>query len=82
MLVCSIIHVTLNANIGEFGDICRAKLRNLTGEIVEVAVKSLQACDTPDDKKNFEKEMAISADPKIDHPNIVKVYGLVEGGKI
>ncbi len=66
--------------VGEFGDIYHAKLRNLTGEMVDVAVKSLQSPDNPTDKESFEKEMAISADPKLDHPNIVKVYGLVEGG--
>ncbi len=47
---------------------------------MDVAVKSLQSPDNPTDKESFEKEMAISADPKLDHPNIVKVYGLVEGG--
>ncbi len=47
---------------------------------MDVAVKSLQSPDNPTDKESFEKEMAISADPKLNHPNIVKVYGLVEGG--
>ncbi len=49
--------------------------------MVDVAVKTLQAYDDSKDMDNFENEMAISADPLIHHPNIVKVYGLVEGGK-
>lgn len=62
---------------GEFGDIYHSRLRNLTGEIVDVAVKTLQ---TYEDLENFEREMAMSADPLMNHPNIVKVYGLVKGG--
>ena len=58
----------------------RAVLVNLTGELVEVAVKSLKQCDSKRERKNFEREMAISADPEMKHPNIVKVYGLVEKG--
>ncbi len=49
--------------------------------MVDVAVKTLQAYEDSKDMANFENEMAISADPLINHPNIVKVYGLVEGGK-
>ncbi len=59
-----------------------AKLRNLTGELVDVAVKSLRDCGscTENDQKNFEREMAISADPQMKHPNIVQVYGIVKRG--
>ena len=56
------------------------KMANLTGELVEVAVKTLKKYDDEKERKNFEREMAISADPKMKHPNIVQVYGLVKKG--
>ncbi len=71
-----------NYHAGEFGNIFHAKLLNLTGEEVDVAVKTLQICKDANERRNFEREMAISADPRLKHPNIVKVYGLVEGGII
>lgn len=49
---------------------------------MDVAVKTLQICKDATERRNFEREMAISADPRLKHPNIVKVYGLVEGGII
>ena len=45
-------------------------------------MKTLQICKHTNERRNFEREMAISADPRLKHPNIVKVYGLVEGGII
>ena len=58
------------------------KLINQTGELVEVAVKTLRECGNEKERKSFEREMAISADPirKMKHPNIVQVYGLVKKG--
>lgn len=47
-----------------------------------MAVKYLKMCESEKEKKNFEREMAISADPKMTHPNIVQVYGLVREGII
>jgi len=68
--------------VGEFGDVYSARLRNLTGEYLDVAVKTLRDCDscTAKDAKNFEREMAISADPSMKNPNIVQVYGIVKEG--
>ena len=56
------------------------KLINMTGELVEVAVKTSKHFYNKIEKRNFEREMAISADPKMKHPNIVQVYGLVKEG--
>lgn len=67
--------------VGEFGDVFHGKLRNLTGELVDVAIKSLKRCENEVERKNFEREMSISADPKMLHPNIVRVYGIVQRGK-
>ena len=61
---------------GEFGVVYWAKLDG-----VEVAVKSLKQCESEKEKRNFEREMAISADPQMKHLNIVRVYGLVREGK-
>ena len=36
--------------------------------------------DNPKETEDFDREMAISADPEMKHPNIVKVYGLVKEG--
>ena len=74
-------YIIIISIIGEFGDVYYGKLVNLTGELVEVAVKTLKKCDDKKERKNFEREMAISADPKMKHPNIVQVYGLVKGGE-
>ena len=60
---------------GEFGVVYWAKL-----DRVEVAVKSLKQCESEKEKRNFEREMTISADPQMKHLNIVRVYGLVREG--
>lgn len=65
---------------GEFGDIYCGKYYSQRREFVDVAVKSLKECESEKEKRNFEREMAISADPKMKHPNIVRVYGLVRRG--
>ena len=67
---------------GEFGNIYWAKLHSLSkqGQPVEVAVKSLKQCGNEMERRNFEREMAISADPHMKHLNIVQVYGLLKEG--
>ncbi len=58
--------------------------------MVDVAVKTLQGLQARpaeddfdfEEKEEFKIQMAIFSDPLISHPNIVKVYGLVKGGKI
>ena len=49
--------------------------------MIDVAVKSLKRCEDEKESKNFEMEMAASADPSMKHPNIVRVYGIVKIGK-
>lgn len=56
-------------------------MRVMTGELIEVAVKTLKKCENELELRNFEREMAISADPQMKHPNIVQVYGIVKEGK-
>ena len=46
---------------------------------MDVAVKT-NPYDNPNQAEAFEREMAISADPEMKHPNIVKVYGIVKEG--
>ncbi len=70
----------LSMHAGGFGDVFCGKLRNLTGESVDVAIKSLKKCDDEKERKNFEREMSVSADPSMFHPNIVRVYGIVQKG--
>ena len=52
----------------------------LTGETVHVAVK-MNPYEDPEEYEDFEREMAILADPEIEHPNIVIVYGIIKEGK-
>ena len=56
-------------------------MHKLTGEMVDVAVKT-NPYEDPDETEDFEREMAISADPEMNHPNIVKVYGLIKEGEV
>ena len=45
-----------------------------------MAVKTLKQCENEKERRNFEREMAISADPQMKHLNIVQVFGLVREG--
>ena len=46
---------------------------------MEVAVKTTKAASSEKDKDNFMREMRIMS--HMMHPNIVRLYGLVEDGK-
>lgn len=63
---------------GQFGEVCRAQWA-VSGGMKDVAVKTLRAESSEEDKVRFLQEAAIMG--QFFHPNIVKLYGVVTVGE-
>lgn len=63
--------------VGQFGVVHKADLQKDRGS-VPVAVKTTKKYKEPQEIENFIREQAVMA--KMIHPNVVRLYGLVERG--
>ena len=63
--------------VGEFGVVTRGKWKQSTGtgQELEVAVKALNVNASSQDRVRFLQEAAIMC--QFDHPNVIKLYGVV-----
>ena len=59
---------------GEFGNVCKAQW-SISGTTKEVAVKTLKADLSENDRVRFLQEAAIMG--QFNHPYVVKLYGVV-----
>ena len=64
--------------VGRFGVVCKASLVRSGGAKCDVAVKPIERYDSKKDEEDFLKEISIFSKPV--HPNIVRLFGLVEQG--
>lgn len=64
---------------GQFGVVYKANFIKTTGR-VPVAVKSIKQYEEPQEIRNFLKEQAVMAE--MVHPNVVKLYGLIQRGAL
>ena len=61
--------------MGEFGVVTRCMWKQLAGREVEVAVKTLNLSASDKDRLRFIQEAAIMC--QFDHPNVIKLHGVV-----
>ena len=61
--------------MGEFGVVTRCKWKQSTDKELEVAVKTLNLNASSKDRVRFLQEAAIMC--QFDHPNVIKLYGVV-----
>ena len=61
--------------MGEFGVVTHGKWKQSTGQEVQVAVKTLNDNASAQDRVRFLQEAAIMC--KFNHPNVIKLYGVV-----
>ena len=77
------MHVyALNAfilNIGQYGEVYKADYARENKSNLTVAVKAIKNYQSQKARDDFLKEMDIMS--KFAHPNIVKLYGLVQQGE-
>lgn len=60
---------------GEFGEVCKGKLKMPSGREETVAIKTLKTGSTDKAKADFLTEASIMG--QFDHPNVVKLRGVV-----
>ena len=60
---------------GEFGVVTHGKWKQSTDKELEVAVKTLNVNASAKDRLRFLQEAAIMC--QFDHPNVIKLYGVV-----
>ena len=62
---------------GQFGEVCRAQWA-ISGATKDIAVKTLRAELSEEEKVRFLQEAAIMG--QFFHPNVIKLYGVVTVG--
>lgn len=60
---------------GEFGEVCSGRLRLPSKREIHVAIKSLKAGYTEQQRRDFLSEASIMG--QFDHPNIIRLEGVV-----
>uniref|UniRef100_A0A8C4QER2 Ephrin type-A receptor 6 n=2 Tax=Eptatretus burgeri TaxID=7764 RepID=A0A8C4QER2_EPTBU len=60
---------------GEFGEVCRGRMRLPGGQAAPVAVKTLKAGYTEEQRRDFLCEASIMG--QFDHPNIIRLEGVI-----
>lgn len=63
------------SNPGEFGEVCSGRLRLPSKREIHVAIKSLKAGYTEQQRRDFLSEASIMG--QFDHPNIIRLEGVV-----
>ena len=61
--------------LGEFGEVCSGRLRLPSKREIHVAIKSLKAGYTEQQRRDFLSEASIMG--QFDHPNIIRLEGVV-----
>uniref|UniRef100_A0A1I7Z9F4 Tyrosine-protein kinase n=2 Tax=Steinernema glaseri TaxID=37863 RepID=A0A1I7Z9F4_9BILA len=69
-------HVEVKERIGggAFGDVHKGILRRVTGETIDVAIKTLKGAIHKKQRTEFTREARLNR--KFDHPNIVRLFGI------
>ena len=71
--------LSFHTNLGQFGKVYKALLGQGV-EPVPVAVKTTKRTSSQSEKASFMREVEMMS--TMVHPNIVRLYGLVQDGKI
>ena len=72
------VEMCVYSNTGEFGKVFKASLKQGVESIL-VAVQTTKKPSSEAEKASFMREMTIMS--KMMHPNIVRLYGLVQDGE-
>ena len=72
--------LTSNDKLGQHGKVFRGRYKRSEGAGYLVAVKTIKKYESEKEKDNFLKEMNIMS--RLMHPNIVRLFGLVQQGKM
>ena len=65
---------------GKFGKILKGVYKRSEGGGLPVAMKTIKKYESEKERQSFQKEMAVMS--KLIHPNIVRLFGLVQQGKL
>ena len=65
----------MHVHIGKFGKVYKGILK---GSRLSVAIKTIKQYESEKERENFQKEMTVMS--KLIHPNIVRLFGLVQQG--
>ena len=67
-----------NNYVGQYGKVYKGLYRKSEGPGLPVAVKTIKQYESEKEKDEFLKEMNVMS--KLMHPNIVRLFGLVQQG--
>lgn len=65
--------------IGNFGKVFKGVYKRSGGLGLPVAIKTIKKHESEKERDSFQREMAVMK--KLMHPNIVRLFGLVQQGK-
>ena len=74
------INYTMSFILGQYGKVFKGIYRRSEGPGYPVAIKTVKKYESEKEKESFLREMNIMS--KLMHPNIVRLFGLVQQGKI
>ena len=66
--------------LGQYGKVFKGRYKRSEGPGYPVTIKTIKKYKSEKEKESFLKEMNIMS--KLMHPNIVRLFGLVQQGKI
>ena len=72
----SVLHYTL----GQYGKVFHGYFKTTGGPGKPVAIKTIKKYESEKERDNFLKEMNVMS--KLMHPNIVRLFGLVQQGQL